>query len=307
MSHKNPLVSIVTPTYNRADLLGETMQSILSQDYPNIEYIVIDDGSKDHTKNVVKELEKKNKEKTIVYIRQKNMGETNAVNKGLHLSHGEIICVVNSDDLLLPHAIKTMVNYFNIHPKVLAAYPNWKIQNDNNQKIEYVFPEDFNFLKMLSEHYCMPGPGTFFRKETLRITGGRSTKFKYVADFAFWLLIGLHGQIAHVNKILAVFRLHKGSQGIRAKGNEMAAEHEKLVDWVYSQKNLPKDAVSLKGKAFSSAFYQAAIESTVFSSSMIFFLKSFFANPSMFFKKIRYELTKMKHFLIKSMTIEEKY
>ena len=86
-----PLVTIITPAYNRADLIEETIHSVLEQKYPNLEYIIIDDGSKDNTLKVIKKYKDK-----VKIVSQKNMGETRTVNKGFSLAHGDIIAVINS-------------------------------------------------------------------------------------------------------------------------------------------------------------------------------------------------------------------
>src|SRR5882762_9777707 len=112
MKKKLPLVTIITPTYNRADLLMETIESVLSQDYPNIEYIVLDDGSTDGTEEKVKGQRSKFKsDKVFRFYSQENKGETKTVNRGFSLASGEIICVVSSDDPLLPGAVSAAVSF----------------------------------------------------------------------------------------------------------------------------------------------------------------------------------------------------
>jgi glycosyltransferase involved in cell wall biosynthesis len=100
MAEKELLVTIITPAYNRANYLDETIQSILNQDYPNLEYIVLDDGSKDNTVEVLKKYRGR-----IIWETHPNIGETRTVNKGLSMAHGDIIGIVNSDDPLLPGAV----------------------------------------------------------------------------------------------------------------------------------------------------------------------------------------------------------
>jgi len=112
--NKIPLVTIITPTYNRAGFLAQTAESILSQDYSNIEYIIVDDGSTDNTKKIVFQIKNKYKKRKIVYIKQKNAGETAAVNKGLSLAKGEIIAIINSDDPLLPGSVDEIVEYLKL-------------------------------------------------------------------------------------------------------------------------------------------------------------------------------------------------
>ncbi len=300
MKHKKlPLVTIITPAYNRADLIEETIKSILDQKYPNLEYIIIDDGSKDDTYKVIQ----KYASKRVHVFTQKNMGETRTVNKGFSFAKGEIIAVINSDDPLLPSSIQTMVAYMEEHPRVLAVYPDWVMIDSNGKNIQKVHLAEYSYRKMLAEHYCIPGPGTFFRRKAIELTGGRNVAFRYIADFAFWLKLGMYGPLAHIPKTLATFRVHAGSQGIYAKGELMAAEHKKLVDWIFADKDIPTEALVDKGQAYSSAYFHAAKESTKFLRVMLFYFFSFFANPTTFMRKIRYEIVKKihtyKHFLIR--------
>src|SRR5579859_3339843 len=136
---KFPLVTIITPAYNRADLIEETIKSILDQKYPNLEYIIIDDGSTDATY----EIAKKYGNKYVHVYTQKNIGETRTVNKGFSLARGEIIAVINSDDPLLPGSIQTIVEYMQEHMDILAVYPDWVIINGISEKIDIITVADY--------------------------------------------------------------------------------------------------------------------------------------------------------------------
>ncbi len=295
-----PLVTIITPTYNRSSLLSKTIDSILNQNYKNIEYIVIDDGSTDDTERIVRNFQKINREgKKLVYVKQKNMGETKAVNKGFSLARGEIIAVINSDDPLLPGCVSLIIEYLDQNPSILAVYPDWEMIDIHSKKIQSVHPADYNYLTSLKEHYCMPGPGTFFRKKAIELTGGRDSRFHYIADFAFWLKLGMYDELHHLPKTLATFRIHSGSQGVFKKGQNMASEHKALVDLLFSDPDLPKEAQVLKSAAYSSAYYVAAKESIGFSQQIKYYFYSFVTNPINFLGKIRYEGVKLKSRLYK--------
>src|SRR5436190_713479 len=117
---KFPLVTVITPTYNRASFLEETILSVLNQDYPNIEYIVLDGRSTDNTAEIANKYKGK-----IVWNSHENKGEHWAVNKGFSMAHGEIIGVVNSDDPLLPGAIREFVKFMVENPNIVGVYPDW--------------------------------------------------------------------------------------------------------------------------------------------------------------------------------------
>jgi len=251
---KNPLVSIITPTYNRADFLVETIESVLSQNYSNFEYIVLDDGSKDKTIDILKRYENR-----IKWFSHSNMGETLTVNKGFSISNGEIIIVVNSDDPLLPNAISTGVSFLLQNPNKIVAYPDWVKIGPKSEIIEYVKVPDYDYLYMLKQHHCIVGPGAFIRRKAFDYVGFRDPSFKYVADFDFWLRLGLYSDFIRIPNTLASFRVHNKSASVNYRGHEMAKEHIILVNKIFSHPKLPKCAQKKRAEAFYWA-YQVASE-----------------------------------------------
>ena len=110
---------------------------------------------------------------------------------------------------------------------------------------------------MLRWHHCMPGPGTFFRKELVEKLRGRDTQFRYVSDFDFWLRAGLITEFARFPKTLATFRMHPNSASASQTNERMAQEHITLINKIYSLPNLTRDAKRYKKEAYSSAYYIA--------------------------------------------------
>jgi glycosyltransferase involved in cell wall biosynthesis len=247
-----PLVTIVTPTYNRANYILETVASILEQGYPNLEYIVLDDGSTDDTLEVLQKYKSH-----IVLETHSNMGEAATVNKGFSMARGDIIAVVNSDDPLLPGAVNTMVEFMARYSQVGVAYPDWNMIDARGKIISHVQTWEYDYLAMLRQHYCIPGPGVFFRRSILEPLKGRDAKFRYVSDFDFWLRAGLLTSFARVSKTLATFRSHPDSASTNQVGRRMAQEHIALIDKIYSLPNLPTEVMSAKKEAFGSAYYIA--------------------------------------------------
>lgn len=247
-----PLVTIITPTYNRADYLAETIESVLSQGYPNLEYIVLDDGSKDDTLSVLKQYEER-----IIWDRHPNMGEVRTVNKGFNMAQGEIIGVVNSDDPLLPDAIREMVEFMQDHPQVGVVYPDWDYVDANGKKFDHIHTFEYSYFNMLRWHHCMPGPGTFFRKEVVQALNGRDPQFRYVSDFDFWLRAGLITEFARIPKTLATFRMHPGSASSSQTNEHMAQEHVALVEKFFALPNLTDAIRKYRRESYSSAYYIA--------------------------------------------------
>lgn len=251
---KYPLVTVITPTYNRAPFLEETINSVLKQNYKNIEYIVLDGKSTDNTLEVVKKFKGK-----IIWDSHKNMGEVRAVNKGFSMAHGEIIGIVNSDDPLLPGAISEIVGFMVANPKIIGVYTDWIKTDKDGKEIEKVILPDYNYEYMLRKHSCTPGPATFYRKIIVDKLKGRDDRFRYVSDFDFWLRAGLIGKFARIPKLLTTFRVHPGAATIKNKGFVMAMEHINLLNKIFSLPNLPPNIEKIKPEAYEKACEAARI------------------------------------------------
>lgn len=229
-----PLVTVITPTYNRADYIEETMKSILSQNYPNLEYIVLDDGSSDRTVDILSAYSKQ-----ITWDFHPNMGETCTVNKGYRMARGQYIGVVNSDDILLPGAIQAVVNTFTENPDILVVYPDWSYIDEKSNLLHQEFSPEYNYDEMVRKHWCMVGPGAFIHRRVFELSALRDEKFKYVADFEYWLRLGLFGPFKHISGTYGTFRVHASSASIQMKNIEMAREHILLMKKYYAIPEVP--------------------------------------------------------------------
>lgn len=285
---KYPLVTIITPTYNRADYLTETIKSVLTQNYPNLEYIVLDDGSKDNTLEILKKYGDQ-----IAWEQHPNMGETRTVNKGLSLVRGDIIGIVNSDDPLLPGAIESIVNFMSENPHIGVVYPDWNMIDAEGKLIEHIQTYDYSYINMLRWHHCIPGPGTFFRKNIILSLRGRDPQFRFVGDFDFWLRAGLIAEFARIPKTLATFRVHPDSASSNQTNESMAEEHLHLVNKFYSLPSLTREAIKAKREAFSSAYYIAGCvcQSCYSRKRRSYFLKALKCCPHKYLGEYRYRMT----------------
>jgi glycosyltransferase involved in cell wall biosynthesis len=277
-----PLVSIITPAYNRASYLEETIESVLNQDYPRIEYIVLDDGSTDNTREVLEKYTGR-----IIWETHPNMGETRTVNKGWSMSHGDIVAVVNSDDPILPGAVSEAVTFMQAHPDILVAYPDWNMIGPDSKFLEHYQTRGYDYLYMLRRHHCTPGPGAFIRHKAFEMTGMRSPEFRYVADFEYWLRLGLYGKFAHIPKTLATWRMHPNAATLSQQGVAMANEHVRLVNQFYSRPDLPPEVRKVRGEAYSWAHYEAAIAAgTARGAALEHYFKSMLYHPQSFLRNM---------------------
>ncbi len=248
----NPLVSIITPTYNRASFIEETINSILNQDYKNIEYIVIDDGSTDNTHELLNKYKNK-----LTFIKQENKGEVLTINRGFSLVKGKIIGVVSSDDFLYPNAISKIVKFFNDNEDIIVAYSDWDRIDEHGKIIENFKTHDFDFINMIKWHENMLGVGAFFKSELITKLKGRDPQYKYVADFDFWLRASLVGDLKRIPQTLAAYRHHSDAASEKSKGHRLAREHIRLINSFYNIPNHSDAMLKVRGEAYSNAYYYA--------------------------------------------------
>lgn len=253
----HPFISVITPTYNRGrTYLVETMESVLAQDYPNFEYLVLDDGSTDDTAAVLARYADNPRLRTYAHA---NMGQERTVNKGFELARGEMLAVVSSDDPVRPGWLSAMAAFIQARPDVLAAYPDWHTIDGEGHIIKTNHPHAFDLGYMLANHACLPGPGTVIRRSGLDQIGGRDPDFRYIGDYEFYLRLAAQGPLARVPQVLATYREHGGTITNTEKSAAHAADTVRVVSHFYDgHPNLPPDIQRLRPRATSAAFIVGA-------------------------------------------------
>lgn len=201
-----PLVSIVTPAYNQAEYLAETIESVLAQDYPNIEYIVMDDGSTDATPEVIKRYKGR-----ITSERHENVGQARTLNRGWAASTGLLIGYLSSDDRLERHAVTRLVQAFAENPNAAVSYGDFALIDTLGRRFRTVRTEEFDLERLTVNLVCQPGAGALFRREVFEQAKGWTEHLRQVPDFEFWLRASNFGQFVHVPEVLADYRVHEGS------------------------------------------------------------------------------------------------
>jgi glycosyltransferase involved in cell wall biosynthesis len=195
-----PLITIITVVYNGEKYLEETILSILNQEYKNIEYILIDGGSTDSTLNIIKKYENK----LDFWISEKDQGIYYGFNKGLSYSTGDMIGFVNSDDILYPDALETLVKYYKKFPKIDFIFgsvkKHWAILNGYKPWKIY-FSWGF---------YTSHSTGFYIKREAAKILGYYNTEYKYSSDYDYFyrmiIKYKLKGIATKKNEVFGVFR-----------------------------------------------------------------------------------------------------
>jgi glycosyltransferase involved in cell wall biosynthesis len=276
-----PLVTVITPTYNRADYVAETIESVLTQDYPNIEYIVLDDGSKDNTLEILNKYKDK-----IILEGHPNMGENATVNRGFEMAKGEFICVVNSDDPLLPGAIIRLVAALMSEPEALAAYPDWVEIDPQSKAISELKLPEYDIHNMLTSFSVGMGPGNIFPRSVLEKYGYRDAKRKYTGDLEFWFRLASHGKLVHVPEFLATHRTHPQSASVTDKSSKISEELLSMVKSVFASGSLPTELQDKRGIILSHVYSEVTFYCPNEPAKKLkYSLFSFLYNPRPFLKK----------------------
>ncbi len=243
-------ISIITPTYNRADLISETIESILNQDFKDFEYLIIDDGSKDNTKNIVS---KYLKDERVKYYYHENMGESGTVNRGWSLAQSELVVIVNSDDPVKPEFLSVLVDFMDRNKEIIVGYPDWEMIDNHGDVLKKCQVPEYDRAKMISSHYCYPGPGAVIRKSALsKLLEIRDIRYKYRSDLATWWKLCLHGAFARIPKTIAKWRNHEGA-ATSSLPLKAAEEHELLISDFFKSSELPQDILEIKDIAIKNA------------------------------------------------------
>jgi glycosyltransferase involved in cell wall biosynthesis len=198
-----PLVSIVTPSYNQGRFLKRTIESVLAQTYPNIEYLVIDGGSIDESIEILRSYENR-----FHWISEPDHGQTDAINKGMARAKGEILTYLNSDDILFPHAIERVVQYFRQHPSCDMVYGDADYIDEEDSVLGSYRTADYSFNRLLED--CMVcQPAAFWRRRIAEKVGPFDERLNFAMDYDYWLRIAkADGEIRFLPEKLACSRLY---------------------------------------------------------------------------------------------------
>jgi glycosyltransferase involved in cell wall biosynthesis len=246
-----PLVSIVTPTYNQADFLRDTLESVLSQDYPHIEHQVIDDGSTDRTPEILAEYADR-----ISLERHENRGQTPTINKGWERAKGEILTWLNSDDTFLPGAVTSAVEYFNQHPEVDIVFGDTLFTQPDGTPIERSKPRaKFNYKTFVLQcENPIAQPSAFIRRNVIDDIGLLDPQFYYFMDWDFWLRAGIRHRIAYYPELFSTYRLHPDSKTM-AQANKAAPELEYMYRKFFTRDDLPQEIRAIERGAMMNMYF----------------------------------------------------
>ena len=223
-----PKVSIVTPSYNQAKFLERTILSVLNQNYPNLEYIIIDGGSTDGSVEIIKKYEKY----LAYWVSELDEGQSDAINKGFKIAKGEILAYLNSDDVYCDGTIRKIIDFFAEKPEVGMVYGDCNLMSEKGKIIKIRREIDFDFSILFFYLSYIPQPTVFMRRRVLDCVGLLDENLDYSMDLDLYIRIAKNFPVGHIPELLANFRWHNESKSSR--GVENFRKERRIIQKKYS-------------------------------------------------------------------------
>lgn len=269
----NPLVSVLVPSYNHAEYIAQTIQSVFNQTYNNIELIVIDDGSTDNSVDLLSQLQT---QFSFKFISRENKGLINTLNEGLNIAKGKYFCVIASDDIFTNQKIELQVKFMEANDDYALCYGKMKIINKHGEFIKNMKSSSArsgNIFYNLYRRNFITAPTVMLNKDILLDTGGYSNDYS-IEDYPLWLKLSKSYKIGFIDEFLVYYRIHeknmssdilkiiKETEKILLAFNIDKKTNQSLNKLYYrwfcdlSKTNHIKDTKYYMKKSFSTSFYK---------------------------------------------------
>jgi glycosyltransferase involved in cell wall biosynthesis len=234
MSVKNHelLVSIITPSYNQAPFLEQTILSVIDQDYGNIEYIVVDGGSTDGSVEIIQ----KYGHQLAWWVSEPDKGQGDAINKGLVRAQGEVVAWLNSDDVYLPAAVKQVVEIMQANPEVGLVYGNLQSIDSHGKVFNTITYQQYSLADLLAFR-IIGQAAVFMRRAVLDESGILDPSYNFLLDHQLWLRIARLAKVKYVPVEWAAARHHPAAKNV-AQAEKFGDEIFRILDWAKTQPDL---------------------------------------------------------------------
>lgn len=220
---KYPKISIVTVSYNQGQFIEDNIKSVINQNYPNVEHIIIDAGSTDGTLDILKKYDEH-----LVWTSEPDRGQSHGLNKGFKKATGEIMGWFNSDDRVAPNALHRVAEFFKDNPNEIGVVGNINLVNQKGEFVRKVKGEAYQYTDMVNVKRGVTQPSTFIKTEVFNKIGYLDESLHYTMDFDLFLRVSSIKTIPYINFSLADFRLQ--SQAKTTNGlAEFRKEHIKIA------------------------------------------------------------------------------
>jgi glycosyltransferase involved in cell wall biosynthesis len=246
------LVSIITPSYNQAAYLEQTLRSVLEQDYAPIEYLVVDGGSTDGSVEILQRYAAR----LSWWVSERDRGQAEAINKGLARARGEIVAWLNSDDLYLPGAVKAAVQALEAHPRAAFVYGDVLSVDAQGRPFHHQRYRPLTLQDLLCFH-IIGQPAVFMRRDALEQAGRLDPSYHYLLDHHLWIRLAQVGEMVYVPQLWAAARYHPMAKN-RRQALAFGEEAFRILDWAEAQPELGGILRPIRRRARAGAFFLQA-------------------------------------------------
>lgn len=249
-----PKITVVTPSYNQGRFLERAIQSVLSQNYPNLEYFVFDAGSTDASVKILRKYDRR----LAYWTSETDRGQSDAIAKGWSMAAGDVLAWLNSDDFYYPGALHEVGRAFGGNANLKMLCGSVALVDEKERKLRVKGPARITPEILLPIANMPPQPGTFIRRDVFERLGGPRLDLHYVMDWELWLRVSLNfpaSAIAFSNKVIAADRQWPGTKTLNAGGRD-AAEMRKVLGELFSGAKLSPNLRALERVAFARAWWR---------------------------------------------------
>lgn len=198
-----PTLSIVTPSYNQGQFIERTILSVLDQNYPNLQYLIIDGGSTDQTVPVLKKYQKQ-----LTWISEPDAGQADAINKGLRRGTGSVLAYLNSDDTYQPGALRAIGQHFAEHPETQFVYGRGRLIDALDREIGFYNDSQTDEAKLFAQ-CAISQPTAFWTRKVLDTVGFFDPSFQYTMDYEYWMRVAKVFPLTYLPElVVANTRIH---------------------------------------------------------------------------------------------------
>jgi glycosyltransferase involved in cell wall biosynthesis len=228
VTHAFPLVSIVTPSYNQACFLEETLLSVQRQDYPRIEHIVVDGGSSDGSVDIIR----RHETRLARWVSERDNGQSDAIRMGFAMATGGILAWLNSDDTLMPGAVGVAVRELTRDPALGLVYGD-RLEIDERGNVVGTVRLPSHRRAMFRRNFTIPQETAFFRRTHYEAVGGVDVGLHFAMDFDLWVRLSEAAPMRHLPVFLGCYRRHDTSKSVEMDTGHSARGYREESEAVY--------------------------------------------------------------------------
>ena len=271
-----PRISIVTPSFDQAAFLEPSIRSVLDQDYPDLEYILIDGASDDGSQKIIE----KYASRFTYWVSEPDKGQAEAINKGFSRATGEILAWLNSDDVYLPGAFQRVAAFFASHPGIGLLYADLHSIDYAGRHFNTITYAPYTLADLLAFR-IIGQPSVFFRRSLLDSAGLLDLSYRYLLDHHLWIRLASQTEMHYLPQPLAAARHHPAAKNV-AEAAAFGEEVYRILDWTRSQPDLQPIIASQSRRVLGGAHRLNArylLDGGLPAESLKFYAKAFMQDP----------------------------